>query len=305
MPELRPQDRAAIASEYGLPADRWQPFSHGLSNTLYLVPADPPVVLRVSSDRTAAEAEAEGWFATTLRENGFSAVLEYHRTMHGTWACAVEGGSVVAYSYRSGEVIQPLPDGRFDTLLSMLPTYFAVKASITNRPLFLRSFPSPSGALEEFRRLSRIVEISGRLRSFANGVGLSWTSNSIIHGDLHAGNLLWEDDSLLSILDFERCAKGDELTEVAALITGTCFVHQDLRLDRLLRIVAVAKQYLRHVSASRFSNSLIVMALYFFGRVNRMYPHRPTIEWRDANRALTLLQNIQEVELAFVRATER
>jgi hypothetical protein len=299
--ELHSQDRMVIAKEFGLPADGWRVLSRRLSNTLYLVDDKSPTVVRASLGRFPLEAEAEGWFATTLRENGFAATLVYRKTRQGTWACGIDQGSAVAYHYRSGDVSQPLSDSRFWNLIRSLPAYFAAKRRIRRVPQFVGSFPSANVALDEFRRIGSVVEMPKALRPYLDSdVPNLWQARSVIHGDLHAGNMLWNDDVLDSLLDFERCSRADEVVEVAALTTGTCFRDSVPDLDRLAAVLHATRSYLNGVAPPLFRDALIIMALYFFGRVNRLFPsaiHR--LEWRDANRALAILRYSEEIESRF------
>jgi hypothetical protein len=185
-----------------------------------------------------------------------------------------------------------------------LPAYFAAKRRIQPVPEFVDSFPSANVALDEFRRIGAIADVPEDLKPYLSMVMPDlWQAGSVIHGDLHAGNMLWKDDTLNSLLDFERCCRADELVEVAALTTGTCFLDTVPNLDRIAELLRVTAPYLAGVGPHLFRDALIVMALYFFGRVNRFYPSEvASLEWRDANRARAVLRHSREIESQFALA---
>ena len=165
-----------------------------------------------------------------------------------------------------------------------------------------RRFPEPAKALERARLLFSRLPVPPELEEYIRDPSCpiragDWTPNAVIHGDLHAGNFVWRPGgSLAAIIDFERFWIGNQLIEISALMTGTCFSGGALDVGRFGRMLKATSGHLREsvISPDMLLDTLITVALYFFGRVNRSLLCQTDgtaiskVEWRDAERAREL-----------------
>lgn len=310
MDELVGQEFDGIAKAFAVAPPPWRTLHEGSVNRLYAAEGPGGTrVLRLTFGRSRQHLEEEIQLVACLRHKGFSQTLEFVPTVSGEWTYSESPRYVVtAYRYVHGDVRQPLNHDQFQRAVAILPILLDALASVSlstfpNR----RSFPSPSCAIERAQMLCQIQGAPKELRPYLLDplwppAQIVWTHSTFIHGDLHAGNFVWQsNDSSPVVLDFERFAIGDPKIDIAAFVTGTCFTPIALDFDRLGLVLEVVAPRLRSIvsDANEFCDVITIMALYFFGRVNRHFigatdRHRD-VEQRDIQRAIELARHRSEV----------
>jgi thiamine kinase-like enzyme len=304
MTEVDLQVKTRVEDAFGLEARPWRLFHAGSVNSLYMLDTNPPVIVRCTSRHSEQHIEEEVLLTTLLRREGFDGTPRFLQARDGGWAVSTEPGAVFsAYEFIFGQVEQPLSSAHFEGLVAALPRFLEAMSRIDHTNFKgRREFPQPNEAIRRARLLFERVRAPGEVSEYlrynvARLRGTSWASGAVIHGDLHAKNFVWRPDgSLAAIIDFERFWIGTQLIEISALITGTCFWGTVLDVQRLSTILELTRDRLRNLvdSSDTLVDTLIVVALYFFGRVNRNLLQRDLesisagLEWRDARRAAEL-----------------
>jgi Ser/Thr protein kinase RdoA (MazF antagonist) len=303
------QELELVERSFGLRAGGWEVVSQGAVHTLYLQRASS-VIVRLSMGRTLSHIEEEIRLTASLRRHGFALVPRFIRTGAGGWVAQLADGRLAsAYEYVAGVVNQPLSQTQFEGAVDQVGRLTLVMGQLDPGEYGRPRFPDPKTAVERARILLASLEGPLELRRLLDNPDWppalrGWDQPGLIHGDLHAGNFVWgPDGALLSILDFERFWTGPPLFEVAAFVTGTCFVDDTLDMVRVERAIDVlaAGEPLRQLLAGQLSDLLLVTALYFFGRVNRDLLRLPVVSWteritwRDAHRAATLEQSRRDM----------
>jgi Ser/Thr protein kinase RdoA (MazF antagonist) len=306
-----PQVKKIVERAFGLPAAVWRPLAAGSINVLFVVESPEPVTVRFARHRSIVQVAEEVTLVDAIRQRGFTLVPQFLTADTGATALEIPDGYVVScYRYVTGIVQQPLSESQFHALVAGIPTYLtAISAISTSQFPERQHLPTPQRAVTRARRLFERARVPSELQAYvydATWPRLVWVNENVIHGDLHAKNFVWTPESrLASVIDFDMFWLGDILFELCALITGTCFeADGSIMLGRMKQILDGSSLALAKTQrdAKEIVESLIVTAMYFFGRVNRHLldqgkePSQDTIEWRDAIRATALVRQRAEIE---------
>jgi Ser/Thr protein kinase RdoA (MazF antagonist) len=271
----------------------------GLENTGYVLEGTAGRYLaRVSHYRSLAELTEEVSYIQRIRKAGFLLVPSPVLTIGGEAICPTEDGFLFLYEFIPGEITEALTAKQFEGLLRKIPEYLAVAAqagdySYPHRP----HFPAPELVLStlhqrpECTNESQLTSVLRELQPLPTEL--------LIHGDLHAGNLIWSDvNTLAGVIDFDDCCNSCSAVEVLALIRGTCFRTDRIDRSKLEALLLATGAWLHHPSiAEKLAEYLSYVCVYFFIAVNRPRPWRVAgpVDDLDLRRARCVLEQRKEL----------
>ncbi len=224
------------------------------------------VLRQAAHHRTSAELEFELSYLDYLRHANFPyetpAVVP---TRNGTLFDNAHGRYYWLYRFLEGIVIENLNESHLAQLARMIANYHqAIERSNLNngRPASdLYNRTELLGAFEDYQaeirrnRSSRIDDVflkeSARLTPILlrlDGSPYSKLRWYPIHGDINPGNLVWRDDRLTALLDWENVSttNGPTVRDIATMLNHTCTdakVKFQLDLERSRRFMLSYKQH--------------------------------------------------------------
>jgi Ser/Thr protein kinase RdoA (MazF antagonist) len=177
----------------------------------------------------------------------------------------VQGDYYWLYEFLEGIVIERLNEARLAQLARMMASYHQTiegsnlnngrpASDLFNRTELLRAIDDYETEIGR-NRSNRVDDIflqeSARLTPILSGLDGSPHANLRrypIHGDINPGNLVWKDDRLTGLLDWENVSttNGPTVRDIATMLNHTCRdprVKSQLDLERSRRFVHSYKQY--------------------------------------------------------------
>lgn len=148
------------------------------------------------------------------------------------------------YQYLQGEPSLHLNTARIKSIAKALATYHSYVTEIKNPKLNNNPF-SMDWLKEKYTIMEKVIPMNKTDRlmkknfDFFNTImtrinNVSYTKNQIpIHGDLGVDNVLWKNNTLVAILDFDNIEIEPRIIDIANSINYTCFVNNKLNKKRL------------------------------------------------------------------------
>jgi homoserine kinase type II len=284
-------DRATITElvdDYGLgPLEGWNGIPTGSVNSNYVLETGRGRhLLRIEEVKAELDVKRELDLLLFLRRQGFFCPQpvadrkgRYYRDLGGKCASLyrwVDGGVLKAEEIDATRLEQV---GR--GLAELHHAGRAYKKGIENRFSYER-VTEIYGTVRDrlppyFRKIVRTLDDEiDYLRHYLE----TKLPRGIIHGDLFADNLVFEDDKLVAVLDFEAAARGRFVFDLATAVNALCYAGDVYDLKRFEAIMA-GYESLRPLSLAEwdaFPNELRLSALRFTVTRLRDFYLRPTDE---------------------------
>lgn len=300
------ETREALLAAFGLSPDvPWRTLARSDRSTHFVTVEARPHVLRVFRSEHLASTEDEVWVTEALRAVGFCDVPTFEPLKSGrNWSCHWrDNGLTTMYGFIPGTSPQWLDDRQFVAVVRFMERFQRALDQLPLAGQLGRAFARTEAALERARSSTLLGAASRSLRDFAEARStadvlrcIADESPSVVHGDLHAGNLVWaRPDRLVGLIDFASTGYGSRTLDIAALATGTCFINEELRLDRLATIVSALAPWMAIGDPHELVDVLALTSIAFFLEVNSACADPAGAEWRDARRARAILARRSEI----------
>lgn len=207
------------------------PLSHGISNSNYQVNLKDgkPVLLKISNDKDHSQLAAEQKILKTLKDFGFKLSLTPYVTNDLRLVYQHENMCGVIYPFISGKVQSPskmvcreigkglgglhLSTHNQDLRQLNLRNHVDVGFDAAQIELYTQTQNCP----EDFREAYEQILKKSMKQYLATDLPYG-----IIHGDLYYDNILFEDNQINAILDFEQAGIGSFIFDLGVSASGTC-----------------------------------------------------------------------------------
>lgn len=207
------------------------PLSHGISNSNYQVNLKDgrPVLLKISNDKDQSQLTAEQKILKTLKDFGFKLSLTPYVTNDLRLVYQLDSLYGVIYPFITGKVQSPsvavcraighglglLHQATYHQDLRQLNlrNHEEVGFDAAQIEQYAKSANCPEDFKQAFEKMIR-PKLSQYLKTDL--------PEGIIHGDLYYDNILFENEEINAILDFEQAGIGTFLFDLGVSVSGTC-----------------------------------------------------------------------------------
>ncbi len=238
MIKLSKQGAEKIAKEYNLGIIKsLKPFSGGWVNYNYdLETESGSYVVRVLglsiTKDTKKRLASEFKVLSALHKNNFPYAIPYPlKNKEGSYLASIGKTILWVYPKIKGTHIKHYDNENIKSIVHSLATYhkYVKNIKITNN----RNIDSPKKLLEKYREMRKQKSDSERNKLMLNNIDLfekclnkmkniNFEINKLpIHYDFHKGNLLFNKNKVIGILDFERMLYAPRILDIAQLIKCT------------------------------------------------------------------------------------
>ena len=245
---LSPTDLARIVAQYPIGSSlKLEEIPGGFGNSNFkLTTTTGEFLLKICDEKDSAELNMQISLLQHLRQHAYPTVYPI-LTKAQTYLIHETFGSVMLYPFLQGTEPQSSPD-----TLAQLGEALAKLHSIppiTGLPRFAMGLSQMRPFFEEVRDTqfathAFIVYLKSELESMEPQLNAALPMG-LLHGDLFLDNTLFEDDTLVAILDFEEGCYDTLLLDVGMTIIGCCYTPEH-RLN-----LAVVQRFLNAYNATR------------------------------------------------------
>lgn len=216
------------------------PLSHGISNSNYQVnlKEGKPVLLKISNDKDQSQLAAEQKILKTLKDFGFKLSLTPYVTNDMRLVYQYEDLCGVIYPFISGTVLSPsnlvcqeigealgslhLSTHNQDLRQLNLRNYSDVGFDAGQIELYTLTESCPSDFKQAYAEV-----LKKQMPHYLN----TDLPDGIIHGDLYYDNILFENNHINAILDFEQAGIGSFIFDLGVSISGTCLENGKISIN--------------------------------------------------------------------------
>lgn len=207
------------------------PLSHGISNSNYQVNLKDrkPVLLKISNDKDQSQLAAEQKILKTLKDFGFKLSLTPYVTNDMRLVYQHENLYGVIYPFITGKVQSPsktvcraighglgsLHGATYHQDLRQLNlrNHVEVGFDATQIAVYTESASCPKDFKAAYEKMLK-PQMPRYLKTDL--------PDGIIHGDLYYDNILFENEEINAILDFEQAGIGSFIFDLGVSVSGTC-----------------------------------------------------------------------------------
>jgi homoserine kinase type II len=239
---ISPEQVQSILKLYGLPQLlSMLPMSSGISNSNYRIDLqnNKSVLLKISNDKNFHQLEEEQSILHKLKEIDHPLSLAPLQTLDGRFVYQFENFHGVIFPFVHGEIKKP-----------NLQVCFQIGEALAKLHLYGKKID-----LDTIRHHGQVgfdhnhLEAKSEVIQYITGLyeeccdllpnvssaffQLLNQKTGLIHGDLYYDNVLFQNDKVLTLLDFEQAGVGPLLLDIGISISGTC-LNQQKELDRQL-----------------------------------------------------------------------
>jgi len=290
--ELQQSEIQAIAVDYGLALRSFAPLPGGHNNTsfrLRTTPAD--YVLTVFDNKSAAEVFHLAQLMLLLEQHEFP-TARLLQTSSGELTATLQGKPVIVKPFVAGRVIDPLTPEMVEQAGVALARLHQISA-----PPYLpqenaynwRHFPEVIGL-----KLDPPYEswLAARQELFRRRLPHN-LPQGLIHGDLFADNLLFEQQTLKAMLDFEDVCRFTLCFDLGMALVGLCRRDGQLAVDEARAFLGGYQQIRELQQEERVALQLhvdyaaTVTSYWRFWKYRVRYPSPTTVQkhWKMAHFA--------------------
>jgi homoserine kinase type II len=218
---LTKQDIEEIARPYGLLVSSYDSIAGGAENSSYQLETDKgPMVLTLFETKTMREAERLGELLKHLAAQNFHS----HRVVEmadGALIGEHERKAVMLKHYLKGEVLAVLSERMVRQLGTQMALLHAIPAPnyLPDEPAF--GLKRIRLGLAEVRDDSFKEWLDQRIEQLEQRMG-NKLPNGLVHADLFNDNVLFRDEELVALIDFEDAGHTVLVYDIGMAIVGTC-----------------------------------------------------------------------------------
>jgi len=216
-----------IAGRYGLAISSFESIAGGAENSSYLLGTDQGrMVLTLFESKTMEEAQRLGTLLSYLEEVNFPSTLVLPLPKGGL-VSSHQGKAVMLKHYLDGQVHTKLSEDMLRQLGGKLAQLHGLSS-----PAYLPDVPAFGlkrirAGLDEVRDAdfrAWLIEWGDWLEQ-----QLSWElPRGLVHADLFQDNVLFADERLLALIDFEDAGHYKLVYDIGMAIVGTCLVELEI-----------------------------------------------------------------------------
>ncbi|MCH7903157.1 MAG: homoserine kinase [Armatimonadetes bacterium] len=232
---MQQDDVHAIAGDYALTEVEVEPFDGGANSSFALHAREGEYVLTVFDEKSLAEVDKVGKLLQLLADHGFP-TTRILQTREGALATMFGDKPVMVKEYIDGQVVMDLD-------AKMVSQVGAAMAR-------LHKVPSPDYMPDEHaygrqafsqvigRKINPEYEtwLSNELAHLESNIP-SGLPKGLIHGDMFYDNVLFEDEDLKAVIDFEEACCYYKVFDVGMGIVGLCADGTTIDLHRARALV--------------------------------------------------------------------
>lgn len=301
-----------ILNYYDLgPASHFEPTVTGISNSNFKVflASGKEVLLKISNDKTFEQLTNEQIILSALSKYKYPYALIPFKTSLGKKIYRHNDYHGVVFPFVNGKapkislntceklgdalgLLHSLEIGKED--LSLIRPHDLVGHSGVSIYEYTKSSSAPLDFVQAFNDL---------VLNQYDMIPFDLFPKGIIHGDLYYDNSLFDDDKLITLIDFEQAGRGSFLLDIGISISGTCYNSSKDNLDiNLIRgyldayskrrkLMAIEKDFLKTaIIVGFFSISLWRIKRFYEGNLDhtKKYNYRELLDRAYAFNQLSL-----------------
>ena len=234
--KLRKIDIENIISEYNIKIESFKAVQGGSANSSFFIQsANGSYIFTIFDEKEREEAECFIKILQRLKENGFPATRTISRS-NGEYLIEIDNKPAFLKHYIEGEVCSELNPGNLYELgskLAELHTIFPLDCLPDRFSYGLESFSeiTTRNTGDQFSEWLKEKEEELRIK-IDTSIPIGF-----IHGDLFLDNVLFRDNKLEAIIDFEEACKYYFIFDIGMCIIGTCVTSGKINIEKVKYLI--------------------------------------------------------------------
>lgn len=254
--KLSESEIQAIAGKYELKVIDYESIKQGIGNTNYLLSTKGGkyilTIFRIDPIQVAHVSEV----LLLLEKHNFPAPRLMTRAS-GEVLLRYQGKSVLIKPYIDGQVVIDLDDGKLHQVgaaLARLHEIPAPKYLLNQHTYVVTTYPK---VMEQELDQNYREWIGQRYRLLMKKIP-SKLPVGLVHGDLFYDNILFEDEKLKAILDFEDVSRTNMVFDLGMAAVGICTEDTKIKLDKVRALVKGYQEVRSFEEGEKYSLQLFI-----------------------------------------------